>query len=49
MAERFLLKNIFNEVMVSFIAKNIKAVYPLFRCEAFIDEVMSSLEALSFS
>jgi len=49
MAEKFLLKNIFTEAMLSFIAKNIKNVYPSFKTEAFLKEVKVGFGALSFS
>jgi len=49
MAEKFLLKNIFNKEMVSFIGQNIKDVYPDFKLDSFIDEVMLGFDLLSFS
>lgn len=49
MAEKFLLKHIFDSKMLSYISQQIKAAYPSFAENSFRDKVMTDLERLSFS
>ena len=49
MSEKFLLKDIFTQEMVSYISANIKKVHPSFEDTSFVECVMKDFKALSFS